>query len=105
MCHNFAGTLAVVAAVCNCDNVPHQPRDVAAGLFHVYTHSVWAASGLFRDDLDRLGFLRNLGRVTNKVGWTCLGFCLMNTHHHLLVEVCDGALPVAMHSLNLSHAR
>jgi REP element-mobilizing transposase RayT len=85
--------------------VGHQRRDISAGLFHVYTHSVWEARALFRDDVDRTGFLRHLARVTIDVDWTCLGFCLMNTHHHLIVEVGDGVLPVGMHSLNLGYAR
>ena len=29
----------------------------------------------------------------------------MTTHYHLLVEVDDGALPVAMHRLNLAYVR
>jgi putative transposase len=85
--------------------MPHQRRDLAAGIFHVYTHSVWIAPALFRDDVDRLDFLRRLATVTERVGWTCIGFCLMNTHHHLVVEVQDGMLPVAMHRLNLGYAR
>ena len=35
------------------------PRDMSAGTFHVYSHSVWAAE-LFRDDRDRMAFLREL---------------------------------------------
>jgi hypothetical protein len=43
-------------------------RDKAAGLFHVYTHSVWAAE-LFRDDRDRGVFLRELARAGAKAQW------------------------------------
>jgi REP element-mobilizing transposase RayT len=82
---------------------PH--RDTTAGIFHVYTHCVWAAPAHFRDDLDRLTFLRHLARATNKMGWTCMGFCLMPTHYHLLVEVGDGVLPRAMHLINLAYSR
>jgi hypothetical protein len=78
-------------------------RDTAAGIFHVYTHSVWAAE-LFRDDRDRMGFLRELARAGDKARWTCLGFCLLGTHYHLVLDVGDGALPVGMHSLNFRHA-
>lgn len=81
------------------------PRDTDAGLFHVYTHCVWAAPAHFRDDLDRLGFLRHLARTTAQTGWTCLAFCLMTTHYHLIVDVADGVLPRAMHRLNLGYVR
>jgi len=32
------------------DSMPRPPRDTRAGTFHVFTHCVWAAPGLFRDD-------------------------------------------------------
>jgi putative transposase len=84
--------------------MPRRPRDTAAGYFHVFTHSVWAAPALFRDYVDRLAFLRELARAVDKAGWTCLAFCLMTTHYHLLLEVDDGALPIGMHSLNFRFA-
>jgi putative transposase len=84
--------------------MPRPPRDVAPGLFHVFTHSVWAADALFRDDDDRLNFLRELALAGARTGWTCLGYCLMTTHYHLVLEVGTGALPQGMHSLNFRYA-
>lgn len=84
--------------------MPYQPRDLSAGLFHVFTHCVWAAPHLFRDDVDRLEFLRHLARVTGKRQWTCVAYCLMSSHYHLIVDVDAGALPAAMHALNLPYA-
>lgn len=80
-------------------------RDRAAGVFHVYTHCVWASKMLYRDDVDRSTFLRHLARVTEVVGWTCMAYCLMTSHYHLLLEVGDDVLPAGMHRLNLAHAR
>ena len=85
--------------------MPHQPRDTSAGVFHVFTHCVWAAPGHFRDDLDRLEFLRELARATAKTKWKCIAFCLMTTHYHLIVNVEEGVLPKAMHAVNLGYAR
>jgi REP-associated tyrosine transposase len=82
----------------------HQLRDTSAGVFHIWTHCVWAAQAHYRDDHDRLEFLRRLALVTAKAGWRCMGFCLMRTHFHLVVEVDDGVLPVAMQSLNHGYA-
>lgn len=73
-------------------------------MFHVYTHSVWAAPALFRDDTDRMIFLTELARAAKKARWTCLAFCLMTTHYHLVVEVDDRALPAGMHALNFRFA-
>lgn len=85
--------------------MPRQPRDKAAGVFHVFTHCVWAAPGHFRDDIDRLNFLALLARLQYQPEWTCIAFCLMTSHYHLIVEVGDGTLPVAMHRLNLGYVR
>jgi len=84
--------------------MPRPPRDVDPGLFHVYSHSVWAADALFRDDEDRLTFLRELALATARVGWTCLGYCLMSTHYHLVLDVGADALPKGMHSLAFRYA-
>jgi REP element-mobilizing transposase RayT len=73
-------------------------------LFHVFTHCVWASPAHFRDEVDRTSFLRELARVTRTFEWTCIGFCLMRTHYHLLLEVHDGALPRGMQSLNFRYA-
>lgn len=74
-------------------------------MFHVYTHSVWGYPTLFADDEDRLEFLRHLARVSERDDWTCIGFCLMGNHHHLIVEVGRGVLPIAMRDLNYAYAR
>jgi REP element-mobilizing transposase RayT len=85
--------------------MPHKPRDTSAGTFHIYTHCVWAVPHLYRDDADRLEFLRLLARAGAKTQWTCISYCLMTSHYHLIVEVADGVLPVGMHALNLPYAR
>ncbi len=87
------------------DSMPRPPRDARAGTFHVFTHCVWAAPALFRDDLGRTMFLRELARVTRTFEWTCIAFCLLGTHYHLIVDVPDRALPLGMQSLNFRYAR
>lgn len=84
--------------------VAHRLRDISAGTFHVYAHCVWAAPAHFRDEVDRVEFLRGVARVTAKFEWRCMGFCLMRTHYHLILEVADGVLPLAMQSLNHGYA-
>jgi REP element-mobilizing transposase RayT len=79
-------------------------RDTGAGIFHVYTHCVWAAPALFRDDTDRVSFLRELARATARIEWTCMAYCLMRTHYHVILDVEDGALPRGMHALNFRYA-
>src|SRR6478672_5670957 len=83
--------------------MPRRNRDSAAGTFHVFTHCVWAAPRLYRDATDRIEFLRHLAVVGAKVGWTCVAYCLMDTHYHLIVDAGDGVLPTAMHGLKLRY--
>jgi putative transposase len=78
-------------------------RDLYAGIFHVWTHSV-REELLFRRDRDRLHFLREVARAGACVDWACLAYCLMGTHYHLIVEVDDGALETGMHRLNFRYA-
>jgi len=54
--------------------MPPKRRDTSAGLFHVYTHCVWAAPALYRDDVDRLEFLRRLAQVTRIADWNCIAY-------------------------------
>ena len=84
--------------------MPRPNRDIGAGVFHVYTHCVWASPALFRDDLDRVDFLRRLAATTVRVEWRCIAYCLMGSHYHLIVAVQDGVLPVAMQRLNYAYA-
>jgi putative transposase len=77
---------------------------MAAGIFHVYTHSVWASPSLFHDEIDYTTFLRELARTTARTEWDCIAFCAIDTHYHLIVEVDDGVLPKGMHALNFRYA-
>lgn len=83
--------------------MPRKPRDSTAGFFHVTCHSVWTGQ-LFRDDLDRLAFLRELAVAVRQYAWTCLSYCLMTTHFHLILEVGDGSLPEGMQQINTRYA-
>lgn len=81
-----------------------RPRDTEPGIFHVFTHAVWAADALYRDDADRMRFLRELSLATEKTAWRCLAYCLMGTHYHLLLDVDANVLARGMHSLNFRYA-
>lgn len=83
--------------------MPRTRRDAAGGLFHITCHSVWSAE-LFHDDVDRLALLHDLAVVVDDATWTCLSYCLMTSHYHLVLEVPDESLPVGMHWLNARYA-
>jgi REP element-mobilizing transposase RayT len=83
--------------------MPRPPRDDAPGIFHITTHSV-RSTDLFIDDIDRLVFLDEVARTVDVLDWTCIGFCLLNTHYHLLVETRDRSLSYGMQQINFRHA-
>lgn len=62
-------------------------------------HSVWT-SELFRDDVDRTEYMRELAVAVADLSWTCISYCLLGTHVHLILEVADGTLPLGMQQLN-----
>lgn len=85
--------------------MPRRPRDQGAGLFHIFVHGLWAVPCLFRDEVDRSEFLRHLAYATDRTGWTCVAYCVMTSHYHLIVGVEDGVLPVGMQIVNRRYAR
>jgi len=60
---------------------------------------------LFRDDADRHGFLRRLGRVVGRLEWSLLAYCLMDNHYHLLVRTPHANIDRGMQQLNSGHAQ
>ena len=59
---------------------------------------------IFRFDSDRIDFLGCLERVVGRHELTCLAYCLMPNHFHLVVETPDGSLSQAMKALNGRYA-
>lgn len=53
-----------------------------------------------------MSFFATLAAVISRHGWTCLGYCLMTTHYHVLVRTAgDRELAAAMWRLNGFYAR
>ena len=60
---------------------------------------------LYRDDRDRVEFLRHLAYAVSRTNSICAVYSVMSNHYHLILEVDDGALPAAMHLVNRRYAR
>ena len=54
---------------------------------------------MYRDDTDRTLFCRRLAGTIAKYQWTLVGFVLMPTHFHLIVEVGDDVLQPGMRDM------
>jgi putative transposase len=59
---------------------------------------------IFRDDEDRLAFLRFLGEATRRFGWIVTAWVLMTNHYHLVIETPQPNLSRGMHWLNTRYA-
>jgi putative transposase len=84
--------------------MPRKLRDVTPGLHHV-TVGATGPSPYFRDDADRLTWIRYFVRTLASYGWTCVIVCQMTTHVHVLLHVPDESLPVGMHRLNTAYGK
>lgn len=75
-----------------------------AGIHHVYARGN-DRQRIFRDDDDRDAYLKTLARVTIRMRWRLLAYCLMDNHVHLLVETREPNLGTGMQRLHGLYAR
>jgi REP element-mobilizing transposase RayT len=59
----------------------------------------------YLDDPDRKRYLAMLGRVTTRMDWSLLAFCLMGNHVHMLIETRTPNLGDGMHRLHGGYAQ
>jgi REP element-mobilizing transposase RayT len=59
----------------------------------------------YTDDEDRIVWVRLLVRVRERFDWSCVAFCQLSTHVHLIVDVPDSSLPLGMKQLNMAYSR
>jgi REP element-mobilizing transposase RayT len=72
---------------------------VPGGLYHVTTRGIRRLP-IFDDDDDRREYLTLLAEVVRMYEWSCLSFCLMPNHVHLLMQTPNPDLNRGMHDLN-----
>ena len=50
-------------------------------------------------------WVRHVVKTSRRHGWTCVAFCEMTTHVHLMVNVPDDSLALGMKRLNMGYSR
>jgi REP element-mobilizing transposase RayT len=81
------------------------PRaEYESGTYHVFNRGN-RKQPIYGTDDDRRRYLTTLGRVTLRMSWRCLAYCLMGNHMHLLVETREPNLGKGMHRLHGSYAQ
>jgi hypothetical protein len=71
----------------------------APGLYHLTGHGV-RRTALFRDGLDRATWVDLLPVLVTRYRWSCLSYCAMTSHYHLLVRTRLENLAAGMQWLN-----
>lgn len=82
-----------------------KPRDnTPGGIYHVFARGNDRAP-IFEDDIDRQRYLMLFGSTAASHSWTCLAYCLMPNHVHLLVKAPDGDLSEGMRQVQGGYAQ
>src|SRR6187399_65811 len=88
-------------------------RAEAAGAIHHVIPAGNNGGRIVEDDCDRASYLARFARIRRELGWLCHASCLMDTHHHAVVETPMPNLGLGMrrllgghsHWLNLRHGQ
>jgi len=81
------------------------PRiEIPGGVYHVNAKAV-DGMNLFRDDVDRLEFLRRFGQEAAASQWSILIYSLMTTHFHALLRLTNPTLSSGFRGLNGLYAK
>jgi putative transposase len=81
------------------------PRIQLAGASYHLNGKAVDGTKLFRDDSDRLLFLRLLAIEARRSDWCVLAYTLMTTHYHLVIELRQPTLSSGFQRLNSVYAR
>ena len=85
--------------------MPRTPRnEYEPGVHHVYARGNGRRS-IYLDDNDRRSYLSTLARVSWKLRWRCLSYCLMTNHVHLLIETREPNLGLGIQRLHGPYAQ
>jgi putative transposase len=80
------------------------PRQfVPGGIYHVHSRGS-NRQAIFTYDSDRTDFLFCVERSIARAHASCLAYCLMSNHYHLVIETHDGELSALMRSVNGGYA-
>jgi putative transposase len=82
-----------------------KPRTESPGATHHVVAKGNAGQAIARDDIDRRAFVARLARAIELHGWSCLAYCLLNSHFHLVVEPPQPNLSVGMKWLKAGYAQ
>ena len=85
--------------------MPRAPRHLASGEAYHLTSRGTNKCDVFLDDSDRRSFVRRLGTVALNRQVSCLAYCLMGNHIHLILRGSATGMSATMRDLLGGHAQ
>lgn len=82
-----------------------KPRNFGAGEAYHLTARGTNRQPIFLDDHDRRRFLGGLRRASSARAWSCLAYCLMGNHFHLMIRAHEHAVSPGMRDLLGGYSR
>jgi putative transposase len=76
---------------------------VPGAVYHVFARGS-SGQPIFAFDSDHVDFLGCVARVIERSNLSCLAYCLMSNHYHLVLETHDGEISAAMKAMNGRYA-
>jgi REP element-mobilizing transposase RayT len=87
------------------EGMARAPRPLGSGVtYHVAARGN-NGQGIYAGDADKRRFLRLLGSIAMRRGWSLAGYCLMGNHFHLLVTTSEANLSDGMRDLLSRYSR
>jgi len=72
-------------------------------IFHIMCKSISEVS-LFKDDEDKKKYLSLIKKYKVLYNFKLYGYCLMDTHSHLMIDANGSDISIVMHGINFSYA-
>ena len=85
--------------------MPRRPREEAPGAIHHVVAKGNAGELVARDDFDRLSLFTRLEQAIVHYRWSCLAYCLLDTHVHLIVQTPQPNFGLGMKSFQAPYAQ
>jgi putative transposase len=85
--------------------MPRTARVVAPNATYHITALGTGGEAVFRTNRDAYHFYALLELVISRYRWSCIAYCLMTTHYHLVVQTPETNLDRGMHRLNACYAQ
>lgn len=73
-------------------------------MYHIMIRSI-SEFDLFRDDEDKIKYMKLIRKYLKKYGFAVYAYCLMSNHGHFIIDCLGADISYIMHGINFSYAQ